>query len=35
VERLESGGWLLHGERPPELDEVRAEAHGSAALARG
>jgi hypothetical protein len=35
VERLETGGWLLHGERPPELDEVRAEAQGSAALARG
>jgi hypothetical protein len=35
IERQETGGWLLHGDPPPELDQVRADAHGAAALARG
>jgi hypothetical protein len=34
IERREEGGWLLHGDPPPELDQVRAEAQGVAALAR-
>jgi hypothetical protein len=33
IERREAGGWILHGEPPPELEQVRAEAHGAAALA--
>jgi CRP-like cAMP-binding protein len=35
IERRETGGWLLRGDPPPELDQVRADAHGAAARARG
>ena len=34
IERLDAGGWLLHGDPPPELEQVRAEAQGVAALGR-
>jgi hypothetical protein len=35
VERLETGGWILHGDRPAELDQVQAEAQGAAQIAAG
>ncbi len=33
IERLDVGGWILHGDRPAELDQVTAEAQGVAPLA--
>ncbi len=35
VERLDTGGWVLHGDAPAELEQVRAEAQGLAHIAGG
>jgi hypothetical protein len=32
VERLPDGAWLLHGDPPRELDELRADAAGHASV---